>query len=868
MPDTTAAAALMVDGALCEVLPQALVSKGATGKAAKVAKAQTAALPLLWQGDVDAAVRLVASAGALNADFVALAAGAGVHAWKAVVSVYAKMLEAVGEVHLAVAYHCAAADFKEAVEAYRRQGLLEEAVLLAERHLPGDPELTALRQQLLLKLQRAASISGSASTAVWAASVAMKLGQHSDAVASLAAVPGGRDAQLQAAQLALGTQVPELVQLGGIVSARQALSDLLKTDTAALNVLWRHDRVVCAAMRGAGVVGVLLETLIMCFVVLRAQKPADSAPDLALAIHAAAAAAAVGHKVLQRLPAALQCTSERTDMDVHASNALEGLVMSFVMQLLNVLAIDASVASALLTEATKGIYADFLTHVVAVPTPDLTHSPDVVARLASLILQAADATTAKALAGPADFASENHGSCKLLAPTNGSEGIQRHSDRAQACTGAYAGQHEQLALGTDALRDECIYSCKPEDQRAAAAEVQDVVGQLCGVQQDGANIAQGPGMHAASACALAVLQFALSKTRAYTGQDAACDSVAGKAPLTAWVQWLRSFPPATASDEMEGRDRLRFLGPSGWSLLMKATEGNSRECGLLPDEPAINWAHELPCSSSYDVQPAPDSATGADESVGAHSADERGPSEGGALCASSQLQCDLISEQRSHRQGAIHDIQETQAVEGAMDKSVAEQKLRQQGETLDMPETKVGKGALDELSALLLSAESSYAKCPPVQRAVSGHGVAAALQEEPYDDAAASEASLHSIPEEREPDSRVEVRVTPAVSDEPLYPGLPSRYVQSFQKTEQAYGPRDWPRLRKQLQQDTADLVLAALGGVELEDDAGLVRGTDVHDVLDGTVVRDLGGSGSEGIVARMWEASIAAHPFVSERSC
>ena len=138
---------------------EVVVDKG-PGKASKAAAgirnaaagaAQRAALIHLWQGDVCAAVDTVVEADALNADFVAMAMGAGPEVWREVVALYAAQLAACGEVHLAAGYLCSAGAFEQAVRVYMVSGLLLEALVVGERHLPPSSTLLCTLRSLLQK---------------------------------------------------------------------------------------------------------------------------------------------------------------------------------------------------------------------------------------------------------------------------------------------------------------------------------------------------------------------------------------------------------------------------------------------------------------------------------------------------------------------------------------------------------------------------------------------------------------------------------------------------------------------------------------------------------------------------------------------
>jgi hypothetical protein len=860
LSDTGAADSLISEAKFCDAVPQVLLSKGVTGRAAQVAATQAAALPLLWKGSVDAAVSLVADAGALNADFVAIAAGAGVEAWKAVVNAYAQKLEAIGEVHLAVAYLCAASNFEGAVSAYRRQGLLEEAVLLAERHLPSHSELSLLRQQLLLKLQRAAGATGSLGTAVWAASVAVQLGKHADAIAALATIQGGSHAQLRAAQLACETRVPELVRLGCIFSAEHALSELSNTNSALPQMLWRHDRVVRAIVWGTGAVGVLLEALIMCCVTLQAHSPPDRAPDFALAMHAAAAAVTIADKTLKQvpgMPAALSCAGGGSGAALLcASNVLRRLVMSFTLELLTdtVLVTDASCTAARLSDGMQGRYADFASLVMAEPAPDVADAPDVVAGFADLVAQVVDAAIAESLPGSIAIGSEMQSSCDMEAMDDG-QSTHHHADKLLAGAKPHMKQLTQPTSGNPGMEDKCVSRESVidgvlNDKCSAAAEMLDVVGLLvCGIWKKSSEGARPPVMHATHACALTVLQCALSEFRAASIEDSTLINAAEKTAKTAWAEMLQSLAPLKTNDGNVKRNCRLLLGQSVSSLF---AEPSSRQWWALEPLAAKEdtTRAEEPTACSQEVQPAYKDVThvrtaaSVKDFVDAPRTDGPANIGGENVCARSQPFCDSCHT----------DVEEPGQHRGL----------------LDVPDAQVCEGALDELAALLRSSDSSGCENQAVvyagaQGSVLGLVVArdvVTLQKEKVETLPVPEAFAGKMQKERDPDARAQVHVTSAVGDGPLYPGLSAQYVQSFQKTEQVYSPQDWPRLLRQLRHDaqTSSHGLWSRSDAS-ENVADVCAGAEASRISAGIVIQGSPLSGGGDIVARMWKASIAAHP-------
>jgi hypothetical protein len=157
LADSAAAERFIAEVASSDAAPCAVAAASAmSGRAARVRAAHAAALPHLWQGDVAAALEAVTAAGALNSDFVAMAAALGHDAWLEAAKAHAAQLAAAGELHLAAGYLCAAREWGSAVDVYAAAGLLPEALTLAERHLPaGDGSTATLRRQLLVRLEHA-----------------------------------------------------------------------------------------------------------------------------------------------------------------------------------------------------------------------------------------------------------------------------------------------------------------------------------------------------------------------------------------------------------------------------------------------------------------------------------------------------------------------------------------------------------------------------------------------------------------------------------------------------------------------------------------------------------------------------------------
>ena len=167
-------------------------SKAAAGiRNATVAAAQRVAWIQLWQGDVCTALDAVVEADALNADFVAMAMGAGPEVWREVVALYAAQLAACGDIHLAAGYLCSAGDFKQAVTVYRTSGMMLEALTLAERHLaPSSSILRTLRSSLQAQLDQVGGPEPPAAVAAWGVEVSIANGDVEGAVRKLVAQDG------------------------------------------------------------------------------------------------------------------------------------------------------------------------------------------------------------------------------------------------------------------------------------------------------------------------------------------------------------------------------------------------------------------------------------------------------------------------------------------------------------------------------------------------------------------------------------------------------------------------------------------------------------------------------------------------------
>ena len=207
-----------------------------SGRAARIRDAHASALPRVWRGDVAGAVNSVTAAGALNADFVALAAAAGPAAWLRAARAHAEQLAACGETHLAVAYLCAAEEWEGAASVYADAGLLEEAVLLAERHLDeGIGALQTLRRQLLVKLEQSGA-AGRPAVARWHA-----------AVAAAAGLPRAPAASQSCAKEAEPEQLPAM----SAVSRNPAASDL-QSDESPTGAAQPHLAPVLAASSAGG----------------------------------------------------------------------------------------------------------------------------------------------------------------------------------------------------------------------------------------------------------------------------------------------------------------------------------------------------------------------------------------------------------------------------------------------------------------------------------------------------------------------------------------------------------------------------------------------------------------------------------------
>lgn len=220
-----------------------------------ISAAHRAALCMLLQGDVTAALDAVVAADALNADFVAMSAAAGPQVWRAVVALHAARLEASGDIHLATAYLCSAQDFEGATHAYQRAGLLLEAVTMAERHLPPRSALLrSLRQQLVALLLRA---GGGAVVAQWRGEVMAAAGGLGDAIREVIASGAADERLMHASSLAEAAGETELT---AELAARAALqARTAAAQAAGMRQALRCDIGMAAVAAAVGTVAVLLE---------------------------------------------------------------------------------------------------------------------------------------------------------------------------------------------------------------------------------------------------------------------------------------------------------------------------------------------------------------------------------------------------------------------------------------------------------------------------------------------------------------------------------------------------------------------------------------------------------------------------------
>eukprot|EP00892_Ulva_mutabilis_P003144 jgi/Ulvmu1/12830/UM098_0011.1 len=283
---TAAAEAALQGAAAADIRVAAAAASSKAGSSARLATLSAAhreALHLLLQGQVTAALDVVVAADALNADFVAMSAAAGPPVWRAVVALHAARLEACGEVHLAVAYHCSAQEYEEAAQAYRRAGLLLEAVALAERHLaPGAALLHSLRQQLAAQLLRA---GGGTATLRWRGEVIAAAGDLGEAVGVALEAGQGSEALMHACGMAQAAGAAELAAELGVRAALTARTE--NGQRVGMRSALEADVGMAAVGAAVGTVGSLLEAWLLAMVHVWGGGPGAT---LEHAVRAAAAA--------------------------------------------------------------------------------------------------------------------------------------------------------------------------------------------------------------------------------------------------------------------------------------------------------------------------------------------------------------------------------------------------------------------------------------------------------------------------------------------------------------------------------------------------------------------------------------------------
>lgn len=239
-------------------------SKPAAGvRNAAVAAAHRIALMYLWQGDICRAMDTVIEADALNADFVAMAMGAGPEVWRAVVALYAAQLAACGEIHLAVGYLCSSGDFEQAVTLYKNSGLMLEALMLAERNMPPSSSiLCTLRGSLQTQLAHVGDSEPPAGVAAWGVEVAIANGDVQGAVQKLVGKDGVcSDSSLTRACEVLGSEGYHSV--AAELSSRAALG----SRNPAIQKQWlqaamSQDSGVACVAAAIGIVQELLDSLL------------------------------------------------------------------------------------------------------------------------------------------------------------------------------------------------------------------------------------------------------------------------------------------------------------------------------------------------------------------------------------------------------------------------------------------------------------------------------------------------------------------------------------------------------------------------------------------------------------------------------
>jgi hypothetical protein len=382
----------------------------ASGRAADIRDAHSRALPLLWQGDIVMALEVVVQANALNADFVAIAAAAGPEVWRATVLVHAAQLATTGDTHLAVMYLCAAKAFERAVEAYVQAGLLLEALLLAERHLPLQGEtVTALRRQLLVKLEQS-GVGQEGRGHEWVAAILLAVGDTHQVVMSLTARTS-RTSLRCAAAVALAADSEQFDNLAAELSARALLMaspavlqlEFLRGDAELAASAWTQDCNVAAAVRAVGSTASLLEALFAGMLAACCRDSADAVVSLVHGLHAAAIcrelvpalglpaaslAAACGHASAGHPSGpAMDSTSatQPSATSLGAASPVPALIMGFLTQLTQALgAMDRAALSTAAQTCLPGCRPEVLKAVAcatAVPSiGDASYIVDAIAK--------------------------------------------------------------------------------------------------------------------------------------------------------------------------------------------------------------------------------------------------------------------------------------------------------------------------------------------------------------------------------------------------------------------------------------------------------------------------------------------------------